>query len=71
MFGLLLRKALANHGAQEALVRSRNLDWIVVRPAAFADGPRTGNYKHGFSQSEKDLKLKVSRADVVDLCSKG
>ena len=71
MFGLLLRKALADHEAQEALVRSSNLDWVVVRPAAFADGPRTGNYRHGFSQSEKNLKLKVSRADVAEFMLKG
>lgn len=71
MFGLLLGKALADHEEQEALVRSSNLDWVVVRPAAFADGPRTGNYRHGSFQSERNLKLKVSRADVAEFMLKG
>lgn len=71
MFGLLLRKAMLDHEAQEALVRSSSLDWIIVRPAAFHDGPATGLYKHGFPRSEKNLKLNVSRADVADFMLKG
>ncbi len=65
MFGLLLRPAYADHEAQEALVRQSGLDWIIVRPAAFTDGPATGACKHGFPPTEKALKLKVSRADVA------
>lgn len=65
MFGLLLRQAYADHEAQEAVVRQSDLDWIIVRPAAFTDGPSTGAYKHGFPPTEKHLTLKVSRADVA------
>ena len=65
MFGLLLREAYADHEAQEALVRQSGLDWIIVRPAAFTDGPATGAYKHSFPPTEKNLKLKISRADVA------
>jgi len=66
MFGLLLREAYADHEAQEAIVKRSGLDWIIVRPGAFTDGPATGAYKHGFPPTEKNLKLKISRADVAD-----
>ncbi|NNG03840.1 MAG: SDR family oxidoreductase [Inquilinus sp.] len=66
MFGLLLRDAYADHQAQEAVVRQSALDWIIVRPAAFTDGPATGTYKHGFAPTEKALALKIARADVAD-----
>ncbi len=66
MFGLLLREVYADHEAQEAFTKQSDLDWIIVRPAAFTDGPATGAYKHGFPPTEKNLKLKISRADVAN-----
>lgn len=66
MFGLLLRDAFADHEAQEALVRQSSLDWTIVRPAAFTDGPATGAYQHGAPLAHTNLTLKISRADVVD-----
>ena len=66
MFGLLLRGAFADHEQQEAHVRRSALDWTMVRPAAFTDGGRTGEYRHGFPSSKKGLKLKISRADVAE-----
>jgi putative NADH-flavin reductase len=66
MFGLLLRGAFADHEQQEAHVRSSALDWTIVRPAAFTDGERTGEYRHGFSPAKKGLRLKISRADVAE-----
>lgn len=66
MFGLLLREAFADHEAQEALVRQSDLDWTIVRPAAFTDGPATGAYKHGSPLTDTNLTLKISRADVAD-----
>ena len=71
MFGLLLRKALVDHEAQEAVIKRSNLDWIIVRPAAFTDGAATGTYRHGFARSEKNLSLKVSRADVANFMLQG
>ena len=65
MFGLLLREAFADHEQQEAHVRGSDLDWTIVRPAAFTDGGRTGEYRHGFPPSKKGLKLEISRADVA------
>ena len=66
MFGLLLRGAFADHEQQEAHVRSSALEWTIVRPAAFTDGERTGEYRHGFSPAKKGLRLKISRADVAE-----
>lgn len=65
MFGMLLRPAYADHQAQERLVRDSGLDWTIVRPAAFTDGPVGGEYIHGFANDARNLSLDVSRADVA------
>lgn len=65
MFGLLLRPAYADHVEQEDLTRRSDLDWTIVRPAAFTDGPRTGSYRRGFGPRDRTT-LKVSRADVAE-----
>lgn len=65
MFGLLLRRAYADHVAQEKVVSDSGLDWTIVRPGAYIDGTITENYQHGFSPERKQLKLKISRADVA------
>ncbi len=65
MFGLLLRRAYRDHQVQEDAVRRSGLDWTIVRPSAFTDGPRTGAYQHGFGESA-ELTLKISRADVAE-----
>jgi putative NADH-flavin reductase len=46
------------------------LDWTIVRPGAFTDGPRTGGYRHGFAPDDKAITHKVSRADVADFMLK-
>ena len=66
MFGMLLKQAYMDHELQENYVIQSKLDWTIVRPAAFTDGSRTGNYRHGFGPHEKGLTLKISRADVAD-----
>ncbi len=70
MFGALLRQTFADHVRQEEYVTASGLDWTIVRPAAFTDGPRTGQYKHGFPGTEPSLTLKISRADVADFMLK-
>lgn len=65
MFGALLRPAYADHQEQERLVRASGLDWTIVRPAAFTDGPLGGSYVHGFANDARDLSLSISRADVA------
>ena len=66
MFGSVLRQAYKDHVLQEAYIKQSQLDWVIIRPAAFTDGKRTGTYQHGFEPSCKGLKLKISRADVAD-----
>ncbi|MDV2997071.1 MAG: hypothetical protein N4J56_006776 [Chroococcidiopsis sp. SAG 2025] len=70
MFGFLLRQAYADHVAQENYVKQSHLDWTIVRPGAFVDGERTGNYRHGFPGTDRTSKLKISRADVADFMLK-
>jgi putative NADH-flavin reductase len=70
MFGFLLKAAYKDHEVQENYVTQSSLDWTIVRPAAFTDGPRTGNYKHGFGPNAKGITLKISRADVADFMLK-
>jgi putative NADH-flavin reductase len=70
MFGLLLRPAYADHELQEQYVKSSNLDWTIVRPAAFTDGEHSGKYLHGFAIHDEKATLKISRADVADFLLK-
>ena len=65
MFGLLLRPVFLDHERQEQLVRESGLDWTIVRPSAFTDGPAEGNFKVGIPAGERRLRLKISRADVA------
>lgn len=65
MFGALLRPVFKDHELQESLVRASGLDWTIVRPGAFTDGPATGAFKEDFPPSERGLKLKISRADIA------
>lgn len=65
MFGLLLRAAYADHVEQERHVMGSGLDWTIVRPSAFTDGPRTGEYRRAFGADVKTT-LKIARADVAD-----
>jgi putative NADH-flavin reductase len=61
----ILRKGFADHALQENHVRNSRLDWIIVRPGNLTDGKLTGKYKHGFLANAKDIKVKISRADVA------
>jgi len=70
MFGWFLKQVFLDHELQEQYVKNSDLDWIIVRPAAFTDGVKTENYLHGFSSKSKSIKLKISRADVADFILK-
>ncbi|WP_280236356.1 NAD(P)-dependent oxidoreductase [Nocardia cyriacigeorgica] len=66
LFGVVLRPAYADHEVQERYVRESGLDWTIVRPSAFTDGPATGTYRRGFPGTEPGLSLKISRIDIAD-----
>ncbi len=64
MFGVLLRPVFHDHELQESLVRASGLDWTIVRPSAFDDGPATGAFREDFDETDRQLTLKISRADI-------
>ncbi len=70
MFGLILRNVFADHQQQEETVQNSDLDWTIIRPGAFIEGERTGNYRHGFRGTDKTSKLKITPADVADFILK-
>ncbi|MDJ1169613.1 SDR family oxidoreductase [Roseofilum sp. BLCC_M154] len=70
MFGLILRNVFADHERQEEDVLQSDLDWTIVRPGAFVEGDRTGDYRHGFPGTDRSSKLQISRADVADFILK-
>lgn len=70
MFGWFLKKAFLDHEYQEKLVKDSGLDWTIVRPGAFTNGPLTNSYVHGDVPQNRKLKLKISRADVASFLLK-
>jgi uncharacterized protein YbjT (DUF2867 family) len=69
MFGAIIKPVFKDHELQENLIHASGLDWTIVRPSAFMDGPATGSFKENFSSSERNLSLKISRADVATFLS--
>ncbi|CUH67684.1 putative sugar epimerase YhfK [Thalassovita gelatinovora] len=70
MFGMLLKPVFQDHELQETLVRASGLDWTIVRPSAFIDGPASGVFKEGFPPTERRLSLKISRKEVAAFLSR-
>lgn len=70
MFGMLIRPIFLDHELQEQLVRASGLSWTIVRPGAFTDGPSTSAFKEGFKPSDRNLTLKIARADVATFLSR-
>ena len=70
MFGFLLRPVFHDHELQENLVRASGLNWTIVRPGAFTDGPATNTFKEDFPPTDRSLNLKISRADIAAFLSK-
>jgi len=66
MFGMLLRRAMLDHEAQEKVVRDSGLAWTIVRPAAFTDEPVSEPFLHGSLEGVGKLALKVPRASVAN-----
>jgi putative NADH-flavin reductase len=63
---LLLRYAFADSERQEECIRQSGLDWTIARPGTLTDGPRTGQYQHGFAPTARGLRMRIARADVAD-----
>jgi len=61
MFGTLLRNILADHTAQEALVRASALDWTLVRAAILHDG----HAGHDITATNTGKMDRIARADLA------
>lgn len=70
MFGALLRPVFKDHELQEMIVRASGLNWTIVRPGAFADGPATHAYVENVPASARNLTLKITRSDVADFLTR-
>lgn len=67
---LLFRWVIADHKAQEKLIKNSGLDWVITRAVNFTDAPYTGDYHHGFSALNKPATLKISQPDLADFMLK-
>jgi putative NADH-flavin reductase len=67
---LFLRNVFRDKEAQEQYIQQSSLEWVIVRPAALTNGPRTGAYRSGFSPTDRTITAKISRADVADFMLK-
>lgn len=63
---ILLRNVFADKEVQEKALQCSHVDWVIVRPAALTNGPKTGNYRAGFPVTDKSIGGSISRADVAD-----
>jgi len=63
-FPFYLRRAVADHEAQETIFEQSSLEVTLVRPPHLHDGPAEGAYVHGFESAE-GIGWKVSRADLA------
>ena len=67
---LLLRNVEADHARKEDLIKRSTLDWVIVRPPRFTNGPYTGRYRSGENVRERRVLASISRADVADFMVK-
>ena len=61
-----LSSEIADHEAKEALVRSSQSDWTIVRAPKLTNGPYTGSYRAGERIVARSPLPELSRADVAD-----
>ena len=61
LFSTLLRNILADHTAQEALVRASALDWTLVRAAILHDGPAANDV----TATNTGKMHRIARADLA------
>jgi len=61
----LLAGPLADHEAQESLVRESGLEWTIVRPAGLTNGAATGAWRTLRDDEPGTLGGRVTRADVA------
>jgi putative NADH-flavin reductase len=60
----LMKGAMQDKERMEALIRSSNTDWTIVRPARMINGPRTGDFRSGAALRLGSM-AKISFADLA------
>jgi putative NADH-flavin reductase len=63
---VLLRNVFADKERQEKVIRDSKVEWVIVRPAALTNGPRTSVYRSWTGPANATLRRKISRADTAD-----
>ena len=66
---LLLKTIYADKNREEEIIRSSEVDWLIVRPAGLTNGHRTGKY-HILNDLEGVTGKRISRLDVADFILK-
>lgn len=64
IYPFFTRETYVDKDRQEELIRSSGLDWTIVRPASFTDGPRRGNLRAATNLDGVTIR-KISRADTA------
>ena len=64
IFPFFTRETYRDKDRQEELIRQSSLDWIIVRPASFTNGPLRGNLRVVTDLSGVTIRS-ISRADVA------
>ena len=64
IFPFLLKHTYADKDRQEELIRHSDLDWVIVRPASFTNGPLRDRLRVAMDLGGVTIR-KISRADVA------
>ncbi len=62
---LILKNMYTDLVHMETLVQASGLDWTILRPPTFTNGPRTGRYQTAVNR-HLSRSLFISRADIAD-----
>ncbi len=62
---LFLRNVFADKEAQEQIIASSSLDWVIVRPAALTNGAQRNVYRVGSDVGNWFIPSRISRSDVA------
>ncbi len=66
---LFLATIYADKDRQEELIKSSGTEWLIVRPGALTNGPRTGTYR-ALTDLTGITSGRISRRDVADFILK-
>jgi putative NADH-flavin reductase len=66
---LFLKNIYEDKDREEAIIKTSDVEWLIVRPATLINGPRTGNYRI-IEDLAGVVARKISRIDVADFMLK-